>query len=140
MHPGAVTLDGDLITYRATTAPGHHLPHFWTGGAHARELATVDLIRPGRFLLVVDEAAEHWRQSVSSLDGPLAGRIDVEQLTGAATSPDHPVTWGQLREVGGTGAILVRPDGIVAWRWMELPGDVTAELGHALECLAASQP
>jgi len=140
MPPGAVTPDGDLITYRATTAPGHHVPHFWTGDAHARELATVDLIRPGRFLLVVDEAAEHWRQSVSSLAGPLAGAIDVEQLTGAATSPDHPVTWGQLREVGGTGAILVRPDGIVAWRWMELPGDVNAELGHALDCLAASRP
>ena len=64
----------------------------------------------------------------------------MEQLTGAATSPDHPVTWGQLREVGGTGAILVRPDGIVAWRWMELPGDVNAELGHALDRLAASRP
>jgi 2,4-dichlorophenol 6-monooxygenase len=140
MPPGAVTLDDDLITYRATTAPGHQLPHFWTGDAHTRELATVDLIRPGRFLLVVDEASQHWRRSVNSLVGPLAGRIDVEQLTGAATSPDHPATWGQLREVGGTGAILVRPDGIVAWRWMELPGDVDAELGHALEYLAASQP
>jgi 2,4-dichlorophenol 6-monooxygenase len=138
--PEADSLSDDPITYRATTAPGHHLPHFWTGDAQAGTRATVDLIRPGRFLLLVDQAAERWRRSVGSLDGPLAGAIDVEQLSGAAASPDHPVTWGQLREVRGTGAILVRPDAIVAWRWMDLPGDLNAELGHALGRLAASQP
>jgi 2,4-dichlorophenol 6-monooxygenase len=130
---------GDPITYRATTAPGHHLPHFWTGEAGARELATVDLIRPGRFLLVADAAAAQWRRWVSSLDGPLADAIDVEQVNGTATSPDHPAPWGQLREVGDTGAVLVRPDGIVAWRWMELPSDGSDGLRRALECLVAPQ-
>src|SRR5262249_50930708 len=116
---------------------GHHLPHFWIGKEGTRERATVDLVRPGRFLLVADAAVAQWSRWVSSLDGPLAGAIDVEQVTGAATSPDHPLPWGQLREVGDTGAILVRPDGIVAWRWMDLPGDGPAELRHAFERLAA---
>lgn len=69
---------------------------------------------------------------MKSLDCPLANAIDVEQVSGTATSPDHQVPWGQLREVGDTGAILVRPDGIVAWRWMDLPGDGTAGLRSAL--------
>jgi 2,4-dichlorophenol 6-monooxygenase len=139
-QPGAGSAGDDLITYRTTTAPGHHLPHFWIGDANTREVATVDLIRPGRFLLVADTAAEKWRRAVNSLDGPLAGAIDVEQLSGAATSPDHTVPWGQMREIENTGAILVRPDGIVAWRWMALPSDVNAELRRALECLTGAQP
>ncbi len=73
---------------------------------------------------------------MNSLDCPLANVIDVEQVSGTATSPDHRVPWRQLREVGDTGAILVRPDGIVAWRWMELPGDGAAGLRNALEYLA----
>jgi 2,4-dichlorophenol 6-monooxygenase len=138
-QPETDSLGDDLIIYRATTAPGHHLPHFWTD-SDVRELATVDLIRPGRFLLIADRAAGQWQQAVDALDGPLAGAIDVDQLNAAATSPDHPVTWGKLREVTDTGAILVRPDGIVARRWMKLPNDANAELRRALECLAGAYP
>lgn len=125
----------DPVTYRATTTPGHHLPHFWIGQAGTRDRAMADLIRPGRFLLVADTAAAQWSRWLSSLDGPLASVIDVEEVSGTATSPDHPAPWGQLREVGDTGAILVRPDGIVAWRWVDQPEDGPAALRRALGCL-----
>ena len=137
--PGSAPAEVDPVTYRATTTPGHHLPHFWIGEAGTRDRAMADLIRPGRFLLVADTAAAQWSQWVNSLDGPLAGVIDVEEVSGTAASPDHPVPWGQLREVGDTGAILARPDGIVAWRWTDLPGDGAAELRRALKHLVAPQ-
>jgi len=135
--PRSAPAENDPVTYRATTTPGHHLPHFWIGEEGSRERSTTDLIRPDRFLLLTDTAAPQWARWASSLDGPLAAAIEVEKVSAAQTSPDHESTWGRLREVGDTGAILIRPDGIVAWRWMNQPRDGAAELRHALEQIAS---
>ena len=44
--------------------------------------------------------------------------------------------WGRLRGVGASGAVLVRPDGHVAWRWAEL-GEGDAPDGHLLLAVRA---
>ena len=120
----------DLLVYRPTTAPGHHLPHAWvTDGGQRR--STLDLVRPGRWALVVDTAAGQWQQALAASPSPLAGLVDVVPV-----GPDATVRsgedWTRLREVAPGGALLVRPDTIVAWRAPDLPQDPASALAAAL--------
>lgn len=46
---------------------------------------------------------------------------------------DERLAWLRRREVSSSGAVLVRPDNVVAWRAAEAPADPAAELGAALQ-------
>ena len=145
---GAFQVDADLpavtrdpVVYTRRALPGHHLPHFWLGhGADGHGRSTVDLPELSRFVLVVDAAGAAWHRAAAHLDSPFARTLHVEAIDGAATSPDHDMTWGRLREVGPTGALLVRPDGIIAWRWLDLPADPAAALQNAFDSLTGTSP
>lgn len=54
--------------------------------------------------------------------------VDVEDPTGQ---------WCDRHGVGPSGAVLVRPDGIVGWRRRDLPADPDAELYRALRAILA---
>ena len=43
--------------------------------------------------------------------------------------------WARAREVSESGAVLVRPDGHVAWRSADLADDPTGALGAAMNQL-----
>lgn len=111
-HDGQLLEDGsfNLTEYHPSTIPGHHLPHAWLkrGGEMA---STRDLVRSDKFVLIAGDATK-WKQ----LGG---GLVDVEIIgdgkeAGSWTPSDK--AWEALRGIGQDGALLVRPDGIVAWR------------------------
>lgn len=126
----------DILVYHPSTTPGHHVPHAWLETPQGPR-STLDLITPGRFALIVDERSEDWRAALDQVTHPLAELIDL-----IAVGPGHPVTdpegrWAELREVDGTGALLVRPDTIVAWRSQTLPEQPAEALESALMMLLA---
>ncbi|MEU6415006.1 FAD-dependent monooxygenase [Microbispora sp. NPDC046933] len=136
---GSVSVPEDMLVYRPTSAPGHHVPHTWLATPAGRA-STLDLAAPGRFALVVDERADAWRTALAGLDHPLARLVDVAEV---GTSPgkayhDTEGRWERLREVGGDGALLVRPDTVVAWRHAGLPREPRAALREALDTIAES--
>ena len=125
----------DLLVYRPTSAPGHHLPHAWLETARGRR-STLDLLAPGRWALVVDEQAAAWREALSASGAPLAAAVDVLDVgPSAGRSARSTEDWVAAREVAPGGALLVRPDTIVAWRAPDLPADPSAELDEALRRL-----
>lgn len=129
--PEASPLPADALVYRPTTRPGHHVPHVWLDGPQGR-LSTLDLAAPGRFALLVDAEAEAWRAALD--DGshhPVAGLVDVVEATAEA--------WAEVREVGPDGAVLVRPDTVVAWRCEALPADPAAALLAAFDAVGAAR-
>ncbi|HEY7198603.1 MAG TPA: FAD-dependent monooxygenase [Candidatus Dormibacteraeota bacterium] len=95
---------------------GDRLAHAWvtTGGARA---STLDLLGPG-FTLLTGPAGAGW-----SATAPRAGVPLTHRIAGGAEAA--------LR-IGRTGAVLVRPDGHVAWRCPELPADPRQALTRAL--------
>lgn len=105
---GGQTLeDGTLVhhTYFQTTIPGHHLPHAWM----QREVVTKairDLLSLHRLTLFVETD-----QNLKAEDD----RIEVVRI-GPGGWEDTTGRWAEHRGVGTSGGILVRPDGIVAWR------------------------
>jgi hypothetical protein len=107
-HDGQLNDDGKLVTtqYFPSTIPGHHLPHLWLrkGG---QVVLFRDLLCLNRFVLFTADSTA-WSRAENDM-------IQVVVIDGKNLK-DIDGKWSQLTEVEGSEAVLVRPDGIVAWR------------------------
>lgn len=120
--------------YNMSTRPGHPLPHAWVEfGQGGERLSTVNLVQPGRFLLIAGEEAGEWRSAAELVSGELNLPLDAVTI-GHATGDllDPRLTWTRLREHGPHGAILVRPDRFIAWRSMASADDPATVLRTVL--------
>lgn len=111
MHDDQMLGDGsmDVWDYYPSTIPGHHLPHGWLR-KHNKTISTRDLLRLDKFLLLTK--SKKWEAVQSEL-------VDVEVIGGSHgwhLASDIPGAWEILMSIKEDGAILIRPDGIVAWR------------------------
>ncbi|KAF2650002.1 hypothetical protein K491DRAFT_782917 [Lophiostoma macrostomum CBS 122681] len=106
-HGGQQLPDGTLVhhTYYISTIPGHHLPHAWL--AHdGKTVAIRDLLNQDIFTLFVE---------AGNVPKIADDRVQVIAI-GSRGWHDVNGTWKQHRGVDATGGVLIRPDGIVAWR------------------------
>jgi putative polyketide hydroxylase len=90
------------------------------------KVSTLDLF--GReFTLLVGPGGEAWRDAATgaaeALGLPLASHVIAE--------PEFPDAYG----IGGAGAVLVRPDGVVGWRALDGTGASTATVHDVLSTL-----
>jgi 2,4-dichlorophenol 6-monooxygenase len=115
-----------------TTRPGAKLPHTWLIDAAGRRISTLDLVGHGRMTLVTGLAGRAWEQAVCRLARPYLSCAVI----GDPEGQDVYATWAELREITEGGAILVRPDGYIAWRHPETVDD-PEEARQALEAALA---
>ena len=112
----------------------------WLIGADGRRVSTLDLVGKGRFTLVTGIAGHAWVKGAKSLNLPYLDTLVI----GAAGAQDVYCDWQAVREIEEAGALLVRPDGVVAWRhfigvantndaWHALEKALTAVLAKSLE-------
>jgi 2,4-dichlorophenol 6-monooxygenase len=131
----AVVPDGRVTTptrdpelhYEPATDPGCPLPHVWLTRDEA-EISTLDVCGYDRFTLVIGASGSAWADAAVEVGGDFG--VDVLPVT---VSLGHEVNdaygdWTRRRGVDDTGALLVRPDRIVAWRSATLPADPTGSL------------
>ena len=121
---------------QATTRPGAKIPHAWLVGADGRRVSTLDLVGKGRFTVVTGIAGQAWKQAVQDLALPYLDALVV----GTGQAQDVYFNWASIREIDEAGALLVRPDGVVAWRNTRGVADANAarrELGAALSRVLA---
>lgn len=112
--------------YVAVTRPGHRLPHAWvtrSGGT----ISTLDLVGRGRFVLLTSDRSLHWQKAARAVT---AAAVDVVAIGPGLDCEDPSGSWAALRGTAVDGAILVRPDGHVAWRAAD--GDRSGELAGAI--------
>ncbi|MDX2358842.1 FAD-dependent monooxygenase [Dietzia sp. PP-33] len=132
----APTPEDPYLTYVATTRPGHLLPHLPLASPAdlAAPRSTKDVIAPGALTLLTS-AAGHW-ESAAALVAERTG-VEIElvginavgintvgiDVVGMSVDPDPGTrglpacpAWPEASGVGEHGAVLVRPDGHVAWR------------------------
>src|SRR6185437_6885425 len=124
---GAVIGDGstaDIHHLDLCGQPGTRLPHRWLPGRHR---STLDLAGRG-MTLIIGTDGKAWADAAAALSEPGLG---VGQVDLAA--------WGAAVGTGNGGALLVRPDQVVAWRHRGPAADPSAELSMALGRLL-SQP
>ncbi|GHP19104.1 2,4-dichlorophenol 6-monooxygenase [Rhodococcus sp. NKCM2511] len=143
----AVVLDPNLadeqwprdreLFLQATTRPGAKLPHAWLVGDDGRRISTLDVVGKGMMTLLTGIGGQAWKHAAVSLDLPYLRTVVV----GEPGTLDPYGYWHRLREVHEAGAILVRPDGYVAWRHTEPLWDdaeALASLQGALSSILSS--
>lgn len=112
-------------TYVPSARPGHRAPHVWLPG----QVSTLDLLGP-HFTLMTGASA--WADACRDA----ARRTRCPLVPVRITRADSPA-WADTYGVGDRGAVLVRPDGHVAWRTTTLPPDPAGTLTAALTTLLA---
>lgn len=123
---GPPHLDDPVSDYVPNARPGSRAPHWWLEGRMGGP-SSIDLFDRD-FVLITREGDEVWS-------------TNVVESAGAGMPIRHvrlsPGPWVDLCGVGPSGAVLVRPDGHVAWRVRSLTGPERArqELRSALDAL-----
>jgi 2,4-dichlorophenol 6-monooxygenase len=121
---GAIVPDGSEppprdpmgLEYHPTTRPGHRLPHAWlTHGGE--ELSTLDLVKPGHFLVLVGAYSEAWREQAARLAETAGLPIEVASIGPRSEYRSEE----RIPGLADVGALIARPDGHVAWRCRTAP-------------------
>jgi 2,4-dichlorophenol 6-monooxygenase len=97
---------------QATTRPGAKLPHAWLVDKQGMRISTLDVTGKGKFSLLTGLAGEAWAKAARQLDLEYMRTV----IVGAKGAEDPYCDWQKIRGTHEAGAILVRPDGYVAWR------------------------
>ncbi|MDQ0785316.1 putative polyketide hydroxylase [Streptomyces sp. B3I7] len=107
---------------RLTGEPGSRAPHLWLRRG-AERLSTLDLYERTPVLLC-DATTPVWHEAARKVAAVLSIPLRAYRLgtaPGADLEPEGD--WAEAHGVTPKGAVLVRPDGFVAWRSPALPGD-----------------
>ncbi|EQB30722.1 FAD-dependent monooxygenase [Sphingobium ummariense] len=118
--------------YQPSFTPGSHLPHFWV----TAECASLDTLAYDRLTLFVPrDLQEVWRAAVGALPVDWMA-VKIVPLDAEMRSPLTSVGdfWG-----GTPFAMLVRPDGRIAWVEPDEPGDRDVELARAVAEITGRQ-
>ncbi|MFJ1898888.1 MULTISPECIES: FAD-dependent oxidoreductase [unclassified Streptomyces] len=100
-----------------TGEPGSRAPHLWVRRAGER-ISTLDLYERS-FVLLTDGADVAWRRAAARVGDQLSVRLDAFGIgtgPGGDLEPEAGADWAEAHGTSTEGAVLVRPDGFVAWR------------------------
>jgi putative polyketide hydroxylase len=98
--------------YVPTATPGARAPHLWIDPRY--EQSILDLLGGGFVLLAADHNA--WLLAAEKLAFATRLPLKLVNVRTEARTEDIWRAWLELYAVTPIGAVLVRPDGIVAWR------------------------
>lgn len=130
--PAAETPDNIRI-YIPDTRPGSPLPHAILEDPDNRRLAIMDLVKPGRFLLIAGEEGKAWCAAAVAAAEEFGMPLDAVRIGHIEGDYRDPMSaWARYRQISKDGAVLVRPDRVIAWRSMGTSSSPLGELRTAL--------
>ncbi|MFF3393561.1 FAD-dependent oxidoreductase [Streptomyces sp. NPDC002669] len=114
--------------------PGSRAPHLWVRQDGDRK-STLDLYER-TLVLLTDGTDTVWRRAAGRVARRLSVRLQVYGLgPGAELEPEDGADWAAAHGTTARGAVLVRPDGFVAWRSTGPADDAEATLHEVLTTL-----
>lgn len=111
---------------------GTRAPHMWLTRAGER-ISALDLYE--RSFVLLSGAGTPWREAAREVARQTGVHLDAYAI---GSGPDADLVqpdgadWAELHELPADGAVLVRPDGFVAWRSEGAAADPRAVLTDAL--------
>ena len=124
LQDGTVRKPLNSRVYEPSDRPGGRFPHHWVDLSCTR--STLDWFDQ-KMVLVTGPTADRWREAAAQVARRHGTPLDVKALRSA-----HPSDGFQM---GPEGAVLVRPDGHIAWRMGWTPDDPVADLSSALDAV-----
>ncbi|MEU4953252.1 FAD-dependent oxidoreductase [Streptomyces lavendulae] len=137
-YPEGAVLGGDPSrpvipeTMRLTGDVGTRAPHMWLARAGER-ISLLDLYE--RSFVLLSGTGTPWREAAREVARQTGVRLDAYAI---GSGPDADLVqpdgadWAELHALAADGAVLVRPDGFVAWRSEGAVADPRAVLTDAL--------
>ena len=125
-------INDPVTEYLPSARPGSRAPHVWLKRGN-EQISTVDLIGP-HFLLLAGADGAAWQraaQAASPSWPPLVSHVIGSD--GEVSDPDGK--WQLAYGIEPDGAVLVRPDGYVAWRSRSGVSNPQAPLRAAFDSL-----
>ncbi|KOG61373.1 hypothetical protein ADK77_32330 [Streptomyces antibioticus] len=127
----------EIRLYQPSTRPGHPLPHAWVERSGER-LALRSLTHGGHFALIAGEDGRPWIEAAEKIAQarqlPLrSARVGLDKVD----LIDIRLAWQRNRAISAQGALLVRPDGHVAYRSIGAADDPVAALTAVLDQILA---
>lgn len=121
-----------------TLLVGSRAPHVWLARG-GDEISTLDLVQRG-FLLLTGSAGGGWAEAAAAVAADLDVPITAV-VVGQGGVTDPAGTFHQVYGIEPGGAVLIRPDDIVAWRSVTAPSDAGEALRSAMtRVLAVTSP
>jgi hypothetical protein len=110
--------------------PGSRVPHLWLE-RQGQRISTLDLL-DGHFVLLTGAGGTAWSEAATTVATRLSVEIAAYRIGPDADLLDLENGWPARMGVSSDGAVLIRPDGFVAWRSSELSDNPVAQLESVL--------
>jgi putative polyketide hydroxylase len=132
-----VVVDDPVTDYVPSARPGSRAPHVWlTRGSG--QISTIDLFGP-HFVLLAGRDGDAWRRAAQAI-GPSRPPLVAFTVGRDGDLGDPDGHWHRAYGVDTDGAVLVRPDGHVAWRSHASASRPLEVLRAALDCVFGGMP
>ena len=116
--------------HEPSASPGTRAPHVLVE-RDGEPVSTHDLLRRG-FLLLAGPEARSWCDAARSASESLGVDVDAYRVGSGGDLGDPDGRFAEVYGTGAEGAVLVRPDGFVAWRARAAQDDARDVLGNVL--------
>ena len=124
--------------YIPCTRPGHRLPHAWLERGDV-VISSHDLVRGlVEWALITDKDGQEWIAAADRASTACGIKINTAQVGAPPLLRAYDDQWEKVKGIGRGGAILVRPDNIVAWRSKQPSLHGGAELERAMNILSSA--
>jgi hypothetical protein len=131
-----------VLSERGDDGPLHEDPHEPSGAPGFRAphvdlerdgvaVSTLD-VGEGGFVLFAGADGGEWCGPARSAADVLGAGLETFRVAGDGELVDRGGRFQQVYGIGGDGAVLLRPDGFVAWRARSREGDPEKAVGRAL--------
>ncbi len=132
-----VQVANPVADYVPNARPGSRAPHVWLEHVGER-ISTLDLF--GReFVLLTGATGQSWCDAAKQIAHSLRIAIQTFRVGRDGDLCDPNNAWAKTYGVEDDGAVLVRPDGYVAWRCTTSKSEPAMEIEMALNAALGRQ-
>jgi putative polyketide hydroxylase len=130
--PESPTEGGNAATpSRFTCRPGRRAPHVWLT-RDGKRISTLDLY-DRTLTLLTGSARAAWCEAADIVARTHSVPLVAHLIRPEGELQDDDSHWGETYGIDEDGALLVRPDGFVAWRERGIVRDPKTELSHVVD-------
>lgn len=116
--------------YIPTTLPGSRAPYV-NLIKDGKKISTLDLFEKD-FVLLIGSDGEPWRTAANQLAETVSYPLIVYRIAPDGDLVDQENAWQDIYGIAANGAVLIRPDGHVAWRSVTIADNPQQELAKCL--------